>query len=82
MSLSEPRIAGRDPAILDLAPGEYWWCACGRSAGQPFCDGSHAGTTLEPVRFEIQEARRVALCRCKRTGNAPFCDGEHTNITL
>lgn len=56
---------------------EYWWCACGRSADQPFCDGSHKGTGLEPVQYIAPRDRQVTFCGCKRTGNPPFCDGTH-----
>ncbi|RMG48950.1 MAG: CDGSH iron-sulfur domain-containing protein [Acidobacteria bacterium] len=78
--MPEPRIAGRRPAVLELQPGTYHWCTCGKSAGQPFCDGSHAGTEFRPLRFTIEEPRRVALCQCKRTHDAPFCDGAHSTI--
>lgn len=78
--MSEPVIAEKKPAVLDLEPGTYWWCACGRSQNQPFCDGSHKGTEFTPQKFELTEAKRVALCQCKKTNNSPFCDGTHTNI--
>lgn len=68
------------PFLLELAPGEYRWCACGRSKNPPFCDGSHAGSGVEPVPFTIAERRtpaRVWLCGCKRTRTPPFCDGSH-----
>ena len=78
--MSEAKIAGTKPQVLKLEPGSYWWCACGRSASQPFCDGSHAGTGLEPVEVVIEAARTVALCLCKRTGGAPFCDGTHSKL--
>ncbi len=78
--MSEPVIAAKLPAVVELEEGVYFWCACGRSANQPYCDGSHAGTGFEPMRLEIEESRRVALCQCKRTGGAPFCDGEHKNL--
>lgn len=78
--MPEPRIAARRPAVLELQPGTYHWCTCGKSAGQPFCDGSHAGTEFRPLRFTIEEPRRVALCQCKRTHDAPFCDGAHSTI--
>ena len=78
--MADPRIAGRRPVVLDLEPGTYFWCACGLSSNQPFCDGSHKGGDIRPLKVVIDEARRVALCQCKRTGNSPFCDGTHGTL--
>ncbi len=78
--MSERVIAERLPAVLELEPGTYWWCACGRSKNQPFCDGSHKGTGFEPVKFEATEKRRRAYCQCKHTAEGPFCDGTHSSL--
>lgn len=78
--MSEARIAAKEPVALTLAPGTYHWCSCGRSNGQPFCDGSHKGTGFEPLAFEITCSKREALCQCKRTGTPPFCDGSHNDL--
>lgn len=78
--MDQPKIARKSPYILDLAPGTYWWCACGRSSNQPFCDGSHKTTSITPVKFEVAQARQVALCGCKRTKTPPFCDGTHRQL--
>lgn len=75
--MEEPRIADTKPAVLELEPGTYHWCACGRSANQPFCDGSHAGTGFRPLEFTIADTRRTALCLCKHSKNKPYCDGTH-----
>lgn len=76
--MSEPVVFDRKPAVLDLEPGTYWWCACGRSGNQPFCDGAHKGTGLAPVKVEVAETRKVALCNCKHAASGrPFCDGTH-----
>ena len=72
-----PQIAGRVPIVTELQPGTYYWCACGRSKTQPWCDGSHEGTGIEPRELVLTAAKRVALCTCKRTKNAPMCDGSH-----
>jgi len=78
--MSEPVIADKKPAVLELEAGTYYWCACGQSQNQPYCDGSHKGTEFTPKAFELTETKRVALCLCKHTGNSPFCDGEHTRL--
>ena len=78
--MTEKIIFDRKPAVLPLAAGDYWWCSCGRSQTQPFCDGSHKGTGLAPVKFTLAEAKTVALCNCKHTCNPPFCDGSHSKL--
>jgi CDGSH-type Zn-finger protein len=78
--MAESEIAAKRPAVLELEPGKYFWCACGRSRNQPFCDGSHAGTGISPEPFELEKEKRVALCQCKRTGKPPMCDGTHSSL--
>ena len=78
--MTESVIAKRGPFHLTLEPGTYWWCACGRSKNQPFCDGSHKTTTLSPHKLEITERQEVWLCGCKHSGNKPHCDGTHKRL--
>jgi CDGSH-type Zn-finger protein len=78
--MTEPVIADKKPVVTELEPGTYYWCSCGQSANQPFCDGSHKGTDFAPKAFEIAEKQKVALCLCKHTANPPFCDGTHSKL--
>lgn len=78
--MTEPLIAQKSPYILELDPGTYWWCSCGRSKNQPFCDGSHQGTGLTPISFTLNQRTQIALCGCKRSGNKPYCDGTHRGL--
>ncbi|MFQ5550420.1 MAG: CDGSH iron-sulfur domain-containing protein [Gemmatimonadales bacterium] len=78
--MTEPAIAARLPAVIEEEPGTYYWCACGRSKNQPYCDGSHQGTEFTPKEYVVEEKKKFALCQCKRTANAPFCDGTHKEL--
>ncbi len=79
--MSRPIIAANKPARVSLEAGkEYFFCACGRSKDQPFCDGSHAGTGIEPKSFKPGEDGEAFLCQCKQTANAPYCDGTHKHL--
>jgi mannose-6-phosphate isomerase-like protein (cupin superfamily)/CDGSH-type Zn-finger protein len=76
-----PVIAPPKPFLVSLEAGRtYFWCACGRSASQPFCDGSHRGTDMTPRKFVAPRTEEALLCGCKQTSAAPFCDGAHTNL--
>ena len=76
--MSTPVRAADTPFAVDVEAGKrYWWCACGRSAKQPFCDGSHAGTDFQPVEYTTDAARKVYFCGCKVSAKAPLCDGSH-----
>ncbi|MBL8378057.1 MAG: CDGSH iron-sulfur domain-containing protein [Burkholderiales bacterium] len=78
--MAAPNIAQKAPYALDLAAGDYWWCSCGKSAKQPFCDGSHKGSEFSPTKFTIESDKKVWLCGCKHTAGQPFCDGKHKNL--
>lgn len=76
-----PKIAQKGPFKVELEAGKtYFWCACGESKTQPFCDSSHKGSAFKPVKFSVAEARTVWLCGCKRTKSAPFCDSTHKTL--
>lgn len=79
--MTNPQIAQKSPFKVDVEAGKsYFWCACGRSQKQPFCDGSHKGTEFSPVKFDATEAKAVFFCGCKHTHKSPLCDGSHSKL--
>lgn len=78
--MSEPVVAKKGPYLVELEPGDYWFCTCGKSANQPFCDGAHKGSGFAPQKFTVEEKRKRGLCGCKHSGDLPFCDGKHKEL--
>ena len=76
-----PHIAQKAPYPVEVEAGKsYFWCACGRSAKQPFCDGSPKGSSFVPLKFTAEETKKVFLCGCKHSANKPYCDGSHKTL--
>lgn len=79
--MSEPTIAQKTPVRVEVEQGkDYWWCTCGNSKRQPFCDGSHKGSAFQPMKWTADATGGKIFCCCKRTRHAPFCDGSHTAL--
>lgn len=76
--MTKGAVAGRQPMPIDVEAGKnYFWCSCGQSKNQPFCDGSHKGSEFNPVKWTAEETGTKWFCSCKQTSGAPFCDGSH-----
>lgn len=80
MATENPEVPQKVPYGVDLKPGKYFWCACGKSSKQPFCDGSHKGSSFAPQMVEVTEEKKYWLCGCKHSGSQPFCDGSHKGL--
>lgn len=74
-------IPQKEPYAIDVEAGKtYWWCACGRSAKQPFCDGSHKTTSFQPLAWKAEKTGKAWFCGCKHTAGQPMCDGSHKKL--
>ena len=70
--------AGEAPIGVDVEQGKaYYWCTCGKSSKQPFCDGSHTGSEFGPLTYKAEQSKKVWFCTCKQTNDQPLCDGSH-----
>jgi len=79
--MTEPVIAQKAPMPVEVEAGKtYFWCACGKSATQPFCDGAHKGSGVAPVKFTADADKKMFFCGCKASAKAPFCDGTHSKL--
>lgn len=78
--MSKAKIADRKPIAIHLKAGQHHWCACGRSSSQPLCDGSHRGTDIAPLAFDVDAEMDAHLCLCKQSKNPPYCDGTHAKL--
>ena len=75
------KIAQPGNFVVEVEEGKtYYWCQCGESSNQPFCDGSHSKTNLNNIAFTAEKTGKIYLCGCKQTSNQPFCDGSHINL--
>jgi phosphatase NudJ len=80
-TMTSPQIAQKAPFPVAVESGkDYWWCACGQSKNQPFCDGSHKTTGFTPTKYTATESATVYFCGCKHSGSKPLCDGSHKSL--
>lgn len=79
--MAKGQVAQNSPIPVEVEAGKsYFWCTCGKSTNQPFCDGSHKDTEFSPVKWEAEETERKFFCACKQTEGQPFCDGSHKDL--
>jgi CDGSH-type Zn-finger protein len=79
--MTDPTIASKTPFGIDVEDGKsYYWCSCGKSQKQPFCDGSHKGSDFVPTKYDATATAKVWFCGCKHSANAPLCDGAHKKL--
>jgi len=79
--MTDPVIAQKAPMPVEVEVGKtYFWCACGKSSKQPFCDGAHKGSGIAPVKFTAEADKKLFFCGCKASAKAPFCDGTHKDL--
>ena len=79
--MNESIIVQKKPYVIEVEKGKsYYWCQCGLSNKQPFCDGSHKVTNLKPVHYKATENKKIYFCGCKQTSKQPFCDGTHNKL--
>jgi len=79
--MAEPQLAQKGPFVVNVQAGKsYWWCACGQSRKQPFCDESHKSGPFSPVEYKPKSDAKLAFCGLKRTGGKPLCDGTHSRL--
>lgn len=79
--MAEAIVVQKAPYGVDLEAGkDYYWCSCGRSAKQPYCDGSHKAVGMKPMQVNVQENKKYWMCGCKSTKSQPFCDGTHKSL--
>lgn len=79
--MSKPEIASKTPFAVEVELGkDYYWCSCGMSKSQPFCDGSHKGSEFTPVKYTAENSKAVYFCGCKQSANGALCDGSHKSL--
>jgi CDGSH-type Zn-finger protein len=79
--MAEPIVAGKAPMGIDVEAGKsYYWCSCGASKNQPFCDGGHKGSGFVPTKYDATTTGKVWFCTCKHSANPPLCDGSHKKL--
>ena len=80
-AMEEPKIAAKNSIPVDVEEGKkYFFCYCGSSKNQPFCDGAHSGTEFSPIAFVAEKTGTAYFCQCKRSGKVPYCDGSHNSL--
>ena len=76
--MNKPNVSKKGSYVVEVEEGKkYFWCSCGLSQNQPFCDGSHKGTEFMPFKYLADQSKKVFFCTCKQTNDQPLCDGSH-----